>query len=631
MRIRLSKIQLKNFKAFEEISISPNNNFNIIIGENSAGKSTIFEAVHLWEKCYQAFILASRRGFYKVRKSTNRYVNYQELDFLRITNDNDLFFHHARDKCAEVTLSLYLNDQDFELGFKISRPTSISNAFFRIQPIDQDQFTAFAESIVADGMTLDDAIFIYQTRPVAGVLQYENYCNEGQVKKKIQKGLSHEVLRNKIVSKRDSISELESSISKILEKEVKFELPLKSKARTEEYVSLKVSIDSGKKQDLHLQGSGFLQIIEILSTIEFLDAPLKLLLVDEPDSHIHSKLQANLISHLRAIDHNQFFIISHNDQFVTNAGNNEVFFLNAEAKTDKKLLAIEPSSFNIIKESLGGVILSLEKLSQAQHIAFVEGNDDEDYLKTLYHKIDSITDTKNHISSITFFPLRGKDNITTKIEYNKRTLSSLLKGKTWNTIFDRDFSTNTVDICLKEQIENKGCHAFSHNGYCIEAVIFSDLNVLKRYLANTIAPFIPETDINIAIEDIISKIQQEINDIHSPLRTILEDRFKFQQVNRPEFNDLTFSDVHRDWTLDDTFRLQMVMSKPLIKRFIVDLEEKIQYSVFLRKSNNDEEVSSLFFNNYIKFISSIDDVIPSLKDLFVMLDLIELEPIQEDI
>jgi len=630
MRIRLSKIQLKNFKAFEEISISPNSNFNIIIGENSAGKSTIFEAIHLWEKCYQAFVLASRRGFYKVRKSTNRYVNYQELDFLRITNDNDLFFHHARDKCAEVTLSLNLNDQDFELGFKVSRPTSISNAFFRIQPIDQDQFTSFAENIVADGMTLDEAIFIYQTRPVAGVLQYENYCNEGQVKKKIQKGLSHEVLRNKIVSKRDSISELESSISKILEKDVKFELPLKSKARTEEYVSLKVSIDSGKKQDLHLQGSGFLQIIEILSTIEFLDAPLKLLLVDEPDSHIHSKLQANLISHLRAIDHNQFFIISHNDQFVTNAGNNEVFFLNAEAKTDKELLAIEPSSFNIIKESLGGVILSLEKLSQAQHIAFVEGNDDEDYLKALYHKLDSITDTKNHISSITFFPLRGKDNITTKIEYNKRTLSSLLKGKTWNTIFDRDFSTNTVDICLKEQIENKGCHAFSHNGYCIEAVIFSDLNVLKRYLANTIAPFIPETDINIAIEDIISNIQQEINDIHSPLRTILEDRFKFQQVNRPEFNDLTFSDVHRDWTLDDTFRLQMVMSKPLIKRFIVDLEEKIQYSVFLRKSNNDEEVSSLFFNNYIKFISSIDDVIPSLKDLFVMLDLIELEPIQED-
>jgi len=631
MRIRLSKIQLKNFKAFEEISISPNNNFNIIIGENSAGKSTIFEAIHLWEKCYQALIMSSRKGFYKVESSTNRYVNYQELDFLRITNDNDLFFHSGRTKCAEVTLSLTIDGQDFELGFKVSRPKSISNAFFRIQPIHQSQFTLFSQHIVANGKTLDEAIFIYQTRPVAGVLQYENYCNEGQVKKKIQKGLSHEVLRNKIVSKRDSISELESSISKILEKDVKFELPLKSKARTEEYVSLKVSIDSGKKQDLHLQGSGFLQIIEILSTIEFLDAPLKLLLVDEPDSHIHSKLQANLISHLRAIDHNQFFIISHNDQFVTNAGNNEVFFLNAEAKTDKKLLAIDPSSFNIIKESLGGVILSLDKLSQAQHIAFVEGNDDEEYLNALYHKLDSITETKNHISSITFFPLRGKDNITTKIEYNKRTLSSLLKGKTWNTIFDRDFSTNTVDICLKEKIENKGCHAFSHNGYCIESVIFSDLEILKRYITKTIHPTITESTVSNAVDNVISDILQEINNIHSPLRETIEGRFNSQKINRPEFNDLTFNDVHRDWTLDDNFKPQMAMSKVLIKQFVIDLEEKLQFSIMLRRSNDNEEVSSLFFNNYIEFISTMDDVVPSLKDLFVMLGLIELEPIQEDI
>ena len=231
MKLRISKIILKNFKTFKHITINPNLDFNIIIGENSAGKSTIFEAIRLWEKCYKTYILASRKGFYKVKKSTNRYVNYQELDFLRITSDEDLFYD-PKDvdlgKCSEITLTLKNEEEEghsWDLGFKITCPTSIENAFFRVQPIDESQFTSFSEAFCQDGKFLDEAIFIYQTRPVAGVHQYEPYYNEAQIKRKIQKGSSHEVLRNKIIAKRRSIADLEISVSDILEKNVKFTLP----------------------------------------------------------------------------------------------------------------------------------------------------------------------------------------------------------------------------------------------------------------------------------------------------------------------------------------------------------------------------------------------------------------------
>ena len=103
MQLRIKQLILKNFKTFEELAVNPNENFNIIIGENSVGKSTIFEAIHLWEKCYQTLILASKKGFYKLQAGTHRYVNYQELDFLRITKDEDLFFNG---KNAEITLNL---------------------------------------------------------------------------------------------------------------------------------------------------------------------------------------------------------------------------------------------------------------------------------------------------------------------------------------------------------------------------------------------------------------------------------------------------------------------------------------------------------------------------------------------
>ncbi len=538
MKLRISKISLKNFKTFKDITIIPNTDFNIVIGENSAGKSSIFEAIHLWEKCYKTYILASRKGFYKVKKSTNRYVNYQDLDFLRITSDEDLF-HDPKDpelgKCSEITLTLK-NDEEgggnWDLGFKVTCPTSIENAFFRVQPTDESQFTTFAEAFCEDGKLLDEAVFIYQTRPVAGVHQYEPYYNEAQIKRKIQKGSSHEVLRNKIIAKRRSISELESSISEILEKTVKFDMPSDSRKNKDEFIQLGVSINESKPYDLHLQGSGFLQIVEILSTVEFIEAPLKLLLVDEPDSHIHTKLQQNLLSHLKNIDHNQFFIISHNDQFVTSAGDGEVFFLNDDAKSSGRLEAINPNSFDIIKNSLGGVIISLERLNNASLVVFVEGEDDEEYLKKLNTKIKQITKPIGCLTKVVFFPLRGKDNIVQKVEYNKRTLNSILNGKSWHVVFDRDFSTVAIDYDLKQKITKKGCTPYSHVGYCIESVLFSDLNILKRYL-HSLIPEIGVNDLSKHVDTLIKELAASTQDIESPLIGEIEGRFGIFQHSCP--------------------------------------------------------------------------------------------------
>ncbi|MBQ0719962.1 MAG: AAA family ATPase [Gammaproteobacteria bacterium] len=627
MKLRISNITLKNFKNFEAISIHPNPDFNIIIGENSSGKSTIFEAIHLWEKCYQTYILGSRKGFYKVKKTTNRYVNYQDLDFLRITKDEDLF-HNPKDpnlgKCAEITIALTNDDENAEtwdLGFKVTCPTSIENAFFRVRPIDEEQFTAFAETFCNAGKFLDEAIFIYQTRPVSGVHQYEPYYNEAQIKKKIQKGSSHEVLRNKIISKRKAITELEVSISEIVEKAVKFTLPATTRRDKDEYVRLDVSIDGSKPYDLHLQGSGLLQIIEILATVEFIDAPLKLLLVDEPDSHIHSKLQKNLLSHLRKIDHNQFFVISHNDQFVTNAGEGEVFFLSDSTKQSGVLEPIDASGFDIIKNSLGGVILSLERLNQAKHIVFVEGNDDADYLHKLNRKIKDICPVQGCLTEATFFPLRGKDNIVQKIEYNSRTLSSLLKEKIWNAIFDKDFSTTEIDEHLKYLIRGKSCTPHSHEGYCIESVVFSDNDILKKYLCSLV-DHLPNAETGGYIDEILGQIKADIRDIDTPLNKEVEIRFNGQKKNRPEFETLQFADVMRSWSVDGVFQPARVMSKPLIRDFVTTLESKVQCSLFLRTSNNDNEVSSKLFLNYIDFVGTIEDVIPSLRKLFIQLGIL---------
>lgn len=626
MKLRIGKIHLKNFKTFKEMTFHPNDDFNIIIGENSAGKSSLFEAIHLWEKCYKTFILASRKGFYKVKKSTNRYVNYQELDFLRITQDDDLFYDSKLPglrKCAEITLTLKNDDTEWNLGFKITCPTSIENAFYRVQPIDDTAFNKFAEDFCKNGKYLDEAIFIYQTKPISGVHQYEPYYNEAQIKKRIQKSSSHEVLRNKIIAKRRSIIQLEENISRILEKEVKFELPAINRKDKDEYIDLKVSVDGSKAYDLHLQGSGFLQIIEILSTIEFIQAPLKLLLVDEPDSHIHVKLQQNLLNFLRDIDHNQFFVISHNDQFVSNANEGELFFLNEEAKTQKQLLPIAKDSFDIIKHSLGGVIVALEDLNKSKNIVFVEGDDDATYLKSLYKQISahSILNLKNNFDTLSFFPLRGKDQIIKKIEYNKRTLSSLFKNKKFHVIYDKDYSTQTIDEHLQNGLR-KHCSPYSHQGYCIESVLFSDLFILTNFLKSIILNEHKDKIDQQAIKFILDEMYNQLKDATTELNTEFEGKFLSQKKNRPEFESHTFNDFLRGIEEHGNIRYELFMSKPMIVKFIHDVENIIETQLFIRDSNEPSHVSSEFFNLYCQNLDTEANLYPSFKEAFKQLNII---------
>jgi predicted ATP-dependent endonuclease of OLD family len=105
----ISKLKIKNFKCFDEVEINFDPNFNLIIGENNSGKSTIFEALRLWQLAIQQFF--SKRTFKKGDGSNNIsfYRKYQfepleisDLSFLRIDNftnilNNKIIFKEQED------------------------------------------------------------------------------------------------------------------------------------------------------------------------------------------------------------------------------------------------------------------------------------------------------------------------------------------------------------------------------------------------------------------------------------------------------------------------------------------------------------------------------------------------------
>ena len=256
MDLSISEIFIKNFKGIKEIRYFPHEDFNIIIGENNIGKSTIFEAIQLWEKCYTSFIQSNLKSFYKVDASKHRYVNYDELDFLRIQKSTDLFHTYRAGTKATIGLKIKADQIHYNLEFNITRPTSIDNAFFRVQTANHEEFRRFSEDFVTNtNKNLTEAIFIYQTRPLSSVRKNEPYFTKPQIKKKIRTGLSQEVLRNKINSlSKPQHQALETSLSKILGKTVKIDLPPTGSIQKKEFIEIYVKIGNQLPKELYLQG-----------------------------------------------------------------------------------------------------------------------------------------------------------------------------------------------------------------------------------------------------------------------------------------------------------------------------------------------------------------------------------------
>jgi len=215
--VKITKITLENFKAFQKLEFCPNANFSVIIGENNIGKSTLFEAILLWEKCYDELITKDRSSFYNVSSSTYRYIPFQELHFLRVYKDTDLFYKSPHKN--KITLELNLDGINYSLCFEISKPSSVNDAYLRFKPLFQSRFKEFASALKTKRIKLDDAIFVYQTKPISNISSREPFMNKGQILRKIATGSSHEILRNKIIQNNNkNIEDLESTLSSVLEK-----------------------------------------------------------------------------------------------------------------------------------------------------------------------------------------------------------------------------------------------------------------------------------------------------------------------------------------------------------------------------------------------------------------------------
>lgn len=285
----IDKLEIKNFRVIEDISIEPTH-INLFIGSNNSGKSSILQAIHFTTSILQSISMQKGRAISETNTLSPSQVIYAPFDDInslaynkQLTQTNGFSFYY------KISNKSHLN-----IEFKRGK-----NANLSIKVND----TALANDL-AD---ITNPFSIY-TPGLSGIPRNESKVGLGYLRRVIARGDANLVLRNTIwFISRDTVkfNEFMSDLESIFGKS---ELAITYREDRDEFIDVKVQA-AGDYIPLDAMGTGFLQVLQILAYIHFFQP--KVVLLDEPDSHLHASAQRSLVNVISKHVNTQFFISTH--------------------------------------------------------------------------------------------------------------------------------------------------------------------------------------------------------------------------------------------------------------------------------------------------------------------------------
>ncbi|HEM5074962.1 ATP-dependent nuclease [Streptococcus suis] len=613
----LKKIQIQNFKGIKNLDIEINGNFNIIIGENNIGKTTIFESIHLWKMCYDLNVKKDKKGFY----TGARNLVFENMEGIRIFHDNDLFYPGTRN--VEITLTFrYPNngniggDIDYKLGFSISKVITIDNAYYQVQYLNYEEFKKFAIYVKQDiRHNLTNFLSISESRPISSIKAKEPYMYKAQILSKILKGKTSEVLRNKI---RENVEEISQKINSVMGKN--FNITENNK-EDKNYIDIRVD---GK--DLLSFGSGFLQLAEIFSSIEYMDSETHLVLIDEPDAHLHALLQKKLIEVLRSISNVQIIMISHNERILDVIEESEILYFR-QIGENKVISKLQSGMKVAAVENLSGILSEWEKLKIASKIIFVEGHSDKEFLEKI---IRYYCETKHiNLPQHPIIELNGIDTIREKLITYRNVLKNINDSSDWLVIRDTDcLPLSKKHEVTEKTLQNMGkdnIEIYYQDGYGLESTFLSDNDIFAKLIIDYYEMPEPENVKQIILE-IINNLNTEFSEGVANIRNSeiygeYKNHFERQTQIRKHYKEMSI-ELNGVLSEINNQNIQFIMTKPLFNKYLQKLHTLIQDKglnpnnrVRLSCSGNSPDSNSIF-DRYYEFVDQTKNFYPSHNEMF---------------
>ncbi len=321
------KIQIKKFKKIDDVTVNLAS-INIFIGTNNSGKSSFIQGIQFAISSCQTLKLNDATW----KRDNSQTLSLDSNDYLYTPTNNIEYLYHgkrltgSRTKEDRSWIEFTFSDEK-EATVKISRG---KNGGFTTMLSGRDL-----------GMVLSDIEnpFCVYVPGIAGIPVREKYEVPIAVKKSATRGDSNNYLRNILHSiHKDHIKwiSFKNSVNTIYPK---IDLNVYFDENASEFIQVFIS-DDGLELPLDSCGTGLLQAIQIFAYIEYFNP--KIILLDEPDSHIHPTKQKALAEELfkRAQNNHELRIVfSTHSRYILESLEDKatvIHFQNGKASNDIK-------------------------------------------------------------------------------------------------------------------------------------------------------------------------------------------------------------------------------------------------------------------------------------------------------
>ena len=468
----INSVEIRNFKAIKNISLNLSR-FNIFVGANNSGKSSVLQAIQFAVGTAQtankmARNLTKNPISFSASASAFSYLPIKDIEAL-VHNRNLTQTQGSEVKFTEDDISSAIT---LKRGKNRNIAASITNSSLSAKIMSPEPYCVI-------------------TPGVSGISISEEYKTKAVVFKSATRGDSNFYLRNILLLLSRKEDAWQKFITKFHQFFPDYSLEVKFDENSDETIEVYTTTSNSVQLPIDALGTSALQILQILSYIYCFEP--KMLILDEPDTHLHPNNQRKLIFVLNEVSIEQdmqILLSTHSRHMIDEGVNIATFFWMQNGSLCKEIPADENENYVHMLLDLGALDKSdFMKNPNIQWVICTEDAkvDREEMLKSIF------ISSGFKLSECVILPNKGCCNIENAVLLNNFIKQYLPNCK---MIVHRDsdyLSDETIDS-LKRKMTDKGIFLWCTPGTDIEAIFINTQHIHHIY---------PELDSNI-IEEIIT-------------------------------------------------------------------------------------------------------------------------------
>jgi predicted ATPase len=404
----ITSLTLRNFKNVGEQTYELTA-FDLLVGRNNSGKSTVLQALAIWQFCVDEFGLVRRQtGTTGIQVVLPNFTALPVPEFNLLwkerivrTSPKDEQTGVGKPKYTLIQIIVHwVDDQNFPRTFEVAIRYHSPQTIYALPGGGWAAFNACKDHLPR----------IAYVPPFSGLEPKEKSLDIGPLREQVGKGQPGSVLRNLLLrvvrpgersfhsdpDAKEDWQELSDQVERW------FGVVL-SKPKYDHQKDVHITVEykkDGKAYDLISGGSGFHQTMTLLAFL-YGYHPTTILL-DEPDAHLHVNLQREILDFFKrkSSEKNiQFLIATHAEEFVRGVDVLQIYsLLSQQAERVNATPAVLSAMSDVSNEEI-------VKASSSRCMIYVEGEDDERLLRA-WAVSCSASDV---MKDVAFFHMHGGD------------------------------------------------------------------------------------------------------------------------------------------------------------------------------------------------------------------------------